>query len=220
MALRLALYGLVLFGLWGSARLAWQQWSFGGACPCIGSVPACYVALAGYAAMTGGLVLVGRSVWARRSFFAGLALAGGLAMIGSILELLEGQVCPRVGTVPMCYVSLGLAALIGFLFWREYVRGPSHGGTRGGGSVTRALLIALGLALLLAGSVVPGGSVLMAAGLTMLICASPWFRRCLRFLRVRWGWFDRGMDALERVAGRRMGAILERTRPNRDADTP
>jgi hypothetical protein len=169
--------------------------------------------------MTGGLVLAGRSVWARRWFFAGLAVAGGLAMIGSILELLEGQVCPRVGTVPMCYVSLGLAALIGFLFWRVYVRGSSHGGTRGDGSVTRALLIALGLALLLAGSVAPGGSVLMAAGLTMLICASPWFRRCLRLLRVRWGWFDRGMDALERVAGRRMGSILESTRPDRDTDT-
>lgn len=129
MALRFTLYALVLFGLWGSARLAWQQLSIGEACPAVGSVPACYVALAGYSAMTGGLVLVGRWAWARRLFFAGVAIAGGLAMIGSILELVDGPVCPRAGSVPTCYISLGLAGLIGLLFWWEYLR-PAAPGTR------------------------------------------------------------------------------------------
>ena len=118
MALRVALTGLILFGLWGSGRLSWRQWVTGEACPVVGSVPACYVAFAGYAAMIAGVMLVGQLAWARGLFVAGLGVAGGLALIGSILEVVWGNVCPRAGAVPMCYVSLALALLIGALFWQ------------------------------------------------------------------------------------------------------
>jgi len=118
MIARLALAGLVLVGSWGSGRLSWRQWSVGEACPVVGSVPACYVAFAGYIGMVAGLALVGQVAWARSLFYTGLAAAGGLALIGSGMELLRGDVCPRVGAVPTCYVSLGLSVLIGVLFWQ------------------------------------------------------------------------------------------------------
>ena len=84
----------------------------------------------------------------------------------------------------------------------------------------RPLLLLLGSAFLLVGTVVPGGSVMMAAGLAMLICASPWFRQCVRLLRQRFGWIHKGMVALEGVVGQRMGAILRGTNPNDGGGTP
>ncbi len=121
---RLTLGGLVLFGLWGSTKLAWQQALAGGACPLMGPVPACYIAFASYVAMTAGLAMMGRRDWSRRLFLVGLLGAGGLALIGSLLELVQGHVCPRAGIVPMCYLSLGFCVLIGVLFSRAY---PSAG---------------------------------------------------------------------------------------------
>jgi hypothetical protein len=119
MIVRLAVFGLVGFGFYSSTRLAWRQWTTGEACPVVGSVPACYVAFAGYLAMAVGLVAVvtfGAS-WPRALFYVGVSVAGGLAMLGTTLELIKGNVCPRVGEVPMCYISLAMSILIGGLFW-------------------------------------------------------------------------------------------------------
>ncbi len=119
MLIRLAVFGLVGFGFYSSARLAWRQWTTGEACPVVGSVPACYVAFAGYLAMAFGLVatvMFGAS-WARSLFYVGVGVAGGLALFGSVLELIKGNVCPRAGNVPMCYISLAMSLLIGGLFW-------------------------------------------------------------------------------------------------------
>jgi len=119
MFVRLVVFGLVGFGFYSSARLAWRQWTTGEACPVVGSVPACYVAFAGYLAMAIGLVvsvMLGTS-WARSLFYVGVGVAGGLALLGTTLELIKGNVCPRVGEVPMCYISLAMSILIGGLFW-------------------------------------------------------------------------------------------------------
>lgn len=120
MITRLALTGLILLGLWGSGRLSWRQWSVGEACPIVGSAPICYIALAGYVAMVAGLALVGQLAWARSLFYAGLAAAGGLALTGAAMELVRGDICPRAGLVPACYISLGLSILIGVLSWQVY----------------------------------------------------------------------------------------------------
>ncbi len=118
-SVRLVLYGLVGFGFFASGRLAWREWITGEACPVVGSVPLCYVAFAGYLAMAIGLVVAARSgtSWGRSLFYAGVYVAGGLALLGSALELLIGNVCPRAGRVPMCYISLAMSVLIGGLFW-------------------------------------------------------------------------------------------------------
>ncbi len=119
MIVRLAVFSLVGFGFYSSARLAWRQWTTGEACPVVGSVPACYVAFAGYLAMAIGLVVAVTSgaSWARSLFYVGVGVAGGLALFGSALELIKGNVCPRAGNVPMCYISLAMSLLIGGLFW-------------------------------------------------------------------------------------------------------
>jgi hypothetical protein len=119
MFVRLAIFGLVGFGLFASGQLSWREWTTGAACPVVGSVPACYFAFAGYMAMAIGLVVAARSStsWARSLFYAGLCVAGGLALLGSTLELVNGNVCPRAGRVPMCYISLAMSILIGGLFW-------------------------------------------------------------------------------------------------------
>ena len=119
MFVRLVVFGLVGFVFYSSARLAWRQWTTGEACPVVGSVPACYVAFAGYLAMAIGLVasvMLG-AAWARSLFYVGVGVAGGLALLGTTLELIKGNVCPRVGEVPMCYISLAMSLLIGGLFW-------------------------------------------------------------------------------------------------------
>jgi hypothetical protein len=84
----------------------------------------------------------------------------------------------------------------------------------------RPLLLLLGSVLLILGTVVPGGSLMMAAGLALLICASPWFRQCVRLLRKRFGWIDGGMVALEGVVGQRLGSILRGTNPDDGTKTP
>ena len=119
MLIRLAVFGLVGFGFYSSARLAWRQWTTGEACPVVGSVPACYVAFAGYLAMAIGLVaaVTSGASWPRSLFYVGVGVAGGLALLGTTLELIKGNVCPRVGEVPMCYISLAMSILIGGLFW-------------------------------------------------------------------------------------------------------
>ena len=119
MFIQIPLYALVAFGFYSSGRLAWRELTVGEACPIVGSVPACYVAFLGYLAMVMGLALASTTSWAPRVFYAGVAVAGGLALVGSILELLQGDVCPRAGSVPMCYVSLGMSVLIGVLFWNR-----------------------------------------------------------------------------------------------------
>jgi hypothetical protein len=118
MAMRVSLYLLVGLGFFSSGQLAWKEWTTGEACPVVGSVPACYVAFAGFAAMLTGLLAVANNPAIRLVFYGGVSLAGGLALVGSAMEFMTGNVCPRAGSVPMCYISLAMTVLIGALFWR------------------------------------------------------------------------------------------------------
>lgn len=117
--IRLALIGLVTLGLWSSARLAFSHYQSGEACPILGVVPACYIALAGYLMMSFGLAatIAKPDLNLTWMFWLGLLAAGGLALLGSGMELAKGDVCPKAyGWLPMCYVSLAFSVLIGILF--------------------------------------------------------------------------------------------------------
>ena len=117
--IRLALIALVAIGLWSSARLSYRQYQSGEACPILGPVPACYIALAGYVMMSIGVaVAITRMPWNLSwVFWLGLAAAGGLALLGSAMELVKGDVCPKAyGWLPMCYVSLAFSVVIGILY--------------------------------------------------------------------------------------------------------
>ena len=117
--IRLALYGLVAFGVWNAGRLSYNHYLAGEACPILKGVPACYIAFAGYLMMASSLLATsvrpGLNVTAL--FWAGLLVAGGLAFIGAGFEFVQGDICPQAfGWVPMCYVSLAFSVFIGVLY--------------------------------------------------------------------------------------------------------
>ena len=117
--LRALLAIAVAVGLFTSARLAWSEATVGEACPSLGSVPACYIAFGAYLLMAIGLAekfTSGGGSGYRVRFVLGLVTAGGLALLGSAMELVQGNVCPRVGIIPMCYLSLTFCVAIGALF--------------------------------------------------------------------------------------------------------
>jgi hypothetical protein len=115
---RVILFVLIGLGLFASGRLVWREITLGQACPVVGSVPLCYVALIGYVLITAGAVGSLRSDlrWPGWAFYPGVAIAGGLALVGSSLEVIIGNVCPRAGSVPMCFISLLLSAAIAGLY--------------------------------------------------------------------------------------------------------
>jgi hypothetical protein len=83
----------------------------------------------------------------------------------------------------------------------------------------RIAVMSVGTLILLLGTVsmvtpIPGGTFLLAGGSVLLICASPWFRRCLQYARVRIAKFDRLMKWLESRTGERIGSVLKLTRPD------
>ena len=77
----------------------------------------------------------------------------------------------------------------------------------------RMFTIVAGIVLLLLGSVLPGGSFLLAMGTMLLICASPWFRQCLQWLRTRYTRINKMMTWLENKMGDRIGSVLKLTKP-------
>ncbi len=84
--------------------------------------------------------------------------------------------------------------------------------------MTRVLLVIVGSLLLLLGVVlmvspIPGPTFLIALGVVLLICSSPWFRQCVQFLRSRIKLFNRLMMWMETKMGQRIGSILKLTQP-------
>lgn len=82
----------------------------------------------------------------------------------------------------------------------------------------RMPLMSIGVLLLLLGTIsmvspIPGGTLMLATGTVLLICASPWFRRCLQFIRSRFKLFNRIMSWMENKMSTRISNILKLTQP-------
>ena len=98
--------------------------------------------------------------------------------------------------------------------WRVVLASHIEGASRSiGFDMKRVFTIVAGIILILLGSVVPGGSFLLALGTMLLICASPWFRQCLQFLRTRFARFNKMMTWMENKMGDRIGSVLKLTEP-------
>lgn len=61
---------------------------------------------------------------------------------------------------------------------------------------------------------IPGAVLLMAVGLSLLICSSTFAATCIRFSRGKYFRLNKMISWLENRSGERMGAILRRTRPS------
>ena len=129
MFIRIALIGMVLFGLWGAGNLSYKQYLSGEACPVLGDlVPACYIAFGGYILIALGVALsmAMPGSTGRYLFWSGTIVAGGLAALASVLELIKGDVCPiAFGFVPMCYISLVFSIVIAILFVLQSSQGAT-----------------------------------------------------------------------------------------------
>ena len=74
------------------------------------------------------------------------------------------------------------------------------------------ILIFLGAISLI--SPIPGAVLLMAVGLSLLICTSTVAANCIRFTRGKYFRLNKVMSWLENRSGERMGSILRQTRPS------
>ncbi len=83
------------------------------------------------------------------------------------------------------------------------------------------LLIILSYVLIFLGAIslispIPGAVLLMAVGLSLLICTSTVAASCIRFTRDKYFRLNKVMSWLENRFGERMGSILRQTRPLRE----
>lgn len=86
------------------------------------------------------------------------------------------------------------------------------------------LLKALAYFLLVLGFIVmflpiPGGIIIVAGALTMLICTDSYARYCLKWMRTKLNWFNKAIFWLENKIGVRikiMGDALKLTHPSED----
>lgn len=89
--------------------------------------------------------------------------------------------------------------------------------------MTRLLAFLVGLVLFLAGVAslpfpIPGGLFATALGMVLLIYSSPGVEAGVRAARGRYAWFHRAISWLEVRVGKRVGGVLQATRPPRSPD--
>ena len=85
----------------------------------------------------------------------------------------------------------------------------------------RLILIVISYILIFLGAIslispIPGSVLLLAVGLSILICTSKKAARCIRYMRTKSNKFNKLMSWIESHTGERMGAILQQTRPEED----
>lgn len=84
-------------------------------------------------------------------------------------------------------------------------------------SFLAAISIILGLVSMV--TPIPGGTIMIAGGLTALICSSPSARYCVMWIRTRVNWFNKAIFWLEKKVGTKVktvGVALGKTRPRDD----
>jgi len=81
-------------------------------------------------------------------------------------------------------------------------------------SIFAVIIILFGLVSML--TPIPGGAILIAGGLTMLICSSPTAQFCIMWIRAKVNWINKMVFWLEKSIGPRIkvvGEALGKTHP-------
>ncbi len=103
--LSLLIWGLAIFGTYGSIGLVGQEMSTGNICPKILGIPACYIILASFL-----MVLLSHSNLLKDHYWLysiGAGIAWSIAATGTVGQWMGNIECPKTtGGTPMCYLSL------------------------------------------------------------------------------------------------------------------
>ena len=115
---RVILFGLIALGLYGAASVSYSTITGTASCPTVGFIPACYIVFIGYLLM---LIASSAILFQRQQrysiFFVGWTPVFLLAFFGSLLEVINGNTCPKNGSgLALCYVSLSFAIVIAGLY--------------------------------------------------------------------------------------------------------
>jgi hypothetical protein len=115
--IKIVLLALLSIGLYGALSVSYLTVSGIAPCPSVVYIPACYVVTVGYFLMLVA-TLFHQKYTAKWLFIIGWAPVILLALVGSMLELNQGNVCPKSSTgIPLCYVSLSFALVVAMLYW-------------------------------------------------------------------------------------------------------
>ncbi len=100
------LLGLIAVGLYGAFNVSYDTLTGTAPCPSVVGIPACFAVLIGYSLMLISVVLQ-PSVKFKFLFLAGWLPVFLLAITGSVLELMNGNTCPKSESgIALCYLSL------------------------------------------------------------------------------------------------------------------
>ena len=128
-AIKVILLVLLSIGLYGALSVSYLTVTGIVPCPSVAKLPACFIVTIGYFLMlvaTLFSVKLNNKLNAKWLFIIGWSPVVLLALVGSLLELSQGDICPKSSMgIALCYVSLSFAIMVAALFWLLNKMSPS-----------------------------------------------------------------------------------------------
>ena len=116
-AIKVILLVLLSIGLYGALSVSYLTVTGIAPCPSVAKLPACFIVTIGYFLMLVA-TFFNNKLNAKWLFIIGWSPVVLLALVGSLLELSQGDICPKSSMgIALCYVSLSFAIMVAALFW-------------------------------------------------------------------------------------------------------
>ena len=124
-AIKVILLVLLSIGLYGALSVSYLTVTGIAPCPSVAKLPACFIVTIGYFLMLVA-TFFSNKLNAKWLFIIGWSPVVLLALVGSLLELSQGDICPKSSMgIALCYVSLSFAIMVAALFWLLKKMSPS-----------------------------------------------------------------------------------------------
>ena len=116
-AIKVILLVLLSIGLYGALSVSYLTVTGIAPCPSVAKLPACFIVTIGYFLMLVA-TFFNNKLNAKWLFIIGWSPVVLLALVGSLLELSQGDICPKSSMgIALCYVSLSFVIMVAALFW-------------------------------------------------------------------------------------------------------
>ena len=116
-AIKVILLVLLSIGLYGALSVSYLTVTGIAPCPSVANIPACFIVTIGYFLMLVA-TFFNNKLNAKWLFIIGWSPVVLLALVGSLLELSQGDICPKSSMgIALCYVSLSFVIMVAALFW-------------------------------------------------------------------------------------------------------